>query len=267
VVIVRRLVTELDETSLSLILPTLNERENVVLQVDSILRLYPRIREILVVDDDSSDGTRGALKSHFQKTMKSGKLSVIHRRSDLGLTASLRDGVRSAKGKLIGWMDCDLSMPVGCIAAMLKKISTGNDIVVASRFLRGGGQKGLCDVGRDSRVEIVLSTWLNRILSHALRLGVTDLTSGFLIGRAEVLKKLTFRGRHGEYFLFLMVQAARLGLRVCEVPYQCSTRQHGISKTFGSPKAALTNSLRYLCAVFSASLMRLGVGGTSTSTT
>ncbi len=233
------------ESDLCLILPTLNERENIVSVVRSVLAHFPSIGQILVVDDNSSDGTREAVSGNFAERIKGGQLSVIRRTINLGLTSSLRDAVRVAKLPLVGWMDCDGSMPVEKLADLLAAVESGYDIAVASRFVKGGNQKSTSQIGKDSRSEIWLSNFLNGLLHRIFQMPVSDLTSGFIVMRASAARQIRFRGSHGEYFIFLLLQAQHLGLSMIEIPYNCGTRQHGESKTFGSLKNVILNTGRY----------------------
>lgn len=220
--------------------------------IRSLFSTYPDIGEILVVDDDSTDGTRTEINEHFSPLIAKEKVRIIHRKTDPGLTPSLRDGVSIARCDLVGWMDCDGSMPVEKIAELVASIGNGFDVAVASRFAVGGQQKSLANLGNDSWLEILLSNLLNRILHRIFRLPISDLTSGFIVLRKSLASRLTFQGRHGEYFIFLILEASRRGARMTEIPYTCGTRHAGHSKTFGSPKAVFLNSLRYTRAFLSA---------------
>ncbi|MBI1859373.1 MAG: glycosyltransferase [Deltaproteobacteria bacterium] len=232
------------ESSLSFILPTLNERENIIPVIESVLQAHPQIGQIIVVDDDSTDGTLEAVETHFLSNILKGQLSVIHRTSEPGLTPSLRDAVKAVNTSHVGWMDCDGSTPIEALKMLIQKMGT-HDLAVASRFAFGGHQKSVKSLGKDSFWEVVLSNILNWCLDRIFHLPVTDLTSGFIVMKTSLAKQIDFRGCHGEYFIFLLLQAQRLGARLTEVPYACGTRQHGHSKTFGSPRAILLNLYRY----------------------
>ena len=237
------------QRELTLILPTLNEQDNIVPQIREVLEHVPEILEILVVDDNSKDGTRSAIQENLAAELATGKIRLIHRTSDFGLTNSFREGIQKSRGNLVGWMDCDLSMPSSLLVELVKQIENGFDIAVGSRFSSGGAQKKLSEDSRDSRAEILLSNLLNGTLKTFLKLPITDYTSGFIVCRKETLKSIQLRGHHGEYFFDLILQAHLNGAKITEIPYQCGTRKFGQSKTFGSLKAALVNSFRYSWAV------------------
>ncbi len=229
----------------SLLLPTLNERENIEPQIRAILRALPSIHQILVLDDRSTDGTPQAVKSEFRKEIRSKKIIVIERKKNFGLAKSLKEGVDRSETKFIGWMDCDLSMPPGLFLKMLLLVAKDYDVCIGTRFGEGGKQKKLSHSQRDSKVEILLSNVLNAVLKRFCPLPITDFTSGFLVGRREVLKKAPWRGTHGEYFIELMFHLAESKAKLTEIPYEIGTREFGDSKTFGTLTASLVNSFRY----------------------
>lgn len=234
-------------SSLSLILPTLNECDNVVSVMESVLKCYPTIGQIIVVDDDSTDGTLEAVETHFVSNILKGQVTTIHRTSDPGLTPSLRDAVKVARCPHVGWMDCDGSSPVETLGKLLEQLRA-HDLVVASRFAKGGSQKPMNQLGKDSFWEIILSNILNGTLDRIFRLPISDLTSGFIVMKSPLAKRIRFRGSHGEYFIFLLLEAQQMGARMAEVPYACRTRQFGKSKTFGSGRAVALNLFRYSIA-------------------
>lgn len=228
-----------------MILPTLNEAGNIVAQIREIYRVLPDIGEIIVVDDDSQDETRSLVNNTFKDAISSHRLKLIHRTKNLGLTNSLREAVQSTSLPLVGWMDCDLSMPAEIIIQLLDAVSAGGDLALGSRFLAGGSQKSLSQVGKDSRSEIVLSTMLNKALSFITGVPCTDFTSGFIVIRKSWLDQFKWRGSHGEYFIHLVCDAHRSKKKIVEVPYQCGSRQFGESKTFGNWQATFKNTYRY----------------------
>jgi dolichol-phosphate mannosyltransferase len=237
------------ERELTLILPTLNERDNIVPQINAVLEAIPKIGHILIVDDHSPDGTADVVRKQLAPQLKSGKVSLLCRTSHFGLTPSLEDGVAMAQTPLVGWMDCDLSMPPKALLQMLKKISEGYEVCLGTRFAGGGAQKSLLASEKDSRVEILLSNALNLSLKFLLGLPVTDFTSGFVIARKPLLDQIVWRGHHGEYFVDFLFQAQRLGARITEIPYTCGNRIHGKSKTSGDTKALVVNCFRHAGAV------------------
>lgn len=237
------------QRELTLILPTRNEGENIVPQIREILEALPNLARIIVADDDSTDGTREAVTENFTELISEKRLTILWRRKNLGLTPSLREGVLHTKTRFVGWMDCDLSMPARVIPLLLEKVGRGYDVCIGSRFHRGGAQKDVRHVGKDSRAEIILSNFLNLGLKAFLGTAISDFTSGFIVARTDLMKASDWKGSHGEYFIHLMAQLTSRGYRITEVPYTCGNRSHGTSKTFGTFKASMRNSFRYSRAV------------------
>ena len=228
----------------SLILPTLNERENIVPQIQEAMTSLPDIGQIIVVDDNSKDGTREAIEREFEHEIREGKILLRVRTRNRGLAPSLQEGVNLSTLNYVGWMDCDLSMPTSLIPEMLAKLEQGYDICVGSRFVSGGEQKKLVDVQKDSRTEILFSNLLNKTLKQLIRVPISDFTSGFIVAKRQLIAPLTFHGKHGEYFLDLMIQASRRGAKITELPYVCGNRKFGKSKTAANPATFLINCFR-----------------------
>lgn len=232
-----------------LVLPTLNEAQNIVPQMREVFSSLPDIGQIFVVDDSSTDNTVENVLKNFPNEIQRGKVKILVRKTNLGLTASLQEAFRNCSFRYIGWMDCDLSMPTPLLREMLIEVQNNVDICIGSRFLNGGKQKEWKQSQKDSRAEIVLSNLLNYTLKFFLRLPVTDFTSGFVIAKKTILDQIVWRGKHGEYFLDFVFQAHRKGAKISELAYSCGTRKFGDSKTSGTVGLLLKNSYRYCMMV------------------
>ena len=95
--------------------------------------------EVIVVDDDSPDGTSEVVDRILNRYRK---LRLITRRSNKGLVNSIKEGIKSSRGSICLWMDADLSMPTDKIPDLVNKIKEGADLAVGSRYIKGGGIKG-----------------------------------------------------------------------------------------------------------------------------
>lgn len=237
------------QNSVSLILPTLNERENILPVLDSLLEIR-QISEILIVDDNSADGTADLVAMVYRGSIHSGRLRIISRTGTPGLSASLREGVSHSRSSILGWMDADGSMPAEKIPEMLIEIEKGADVCIGSRFLTGGHQKEFMKSGKDHSVGILLSTLFNFIARRKLGLPYTDFTSGFLLAKKETLREFNWNGDHGEYFLHLLAHFYRTRAKVIELPYTCHQRKNGVSKTHQTPSITFRNLLRYATAFY-----------------
>lgn len=238
-----------DISLVSVILPTYNEALNIVPLVEAIDRAITEPHEIIVVDDNSPDGTSRLVQEQMASGLMPG-LRLETRMTDRGLTKSLWRGIELARGDTIVWMDCDFSMPPEKIPALLQRIREGYDIAVGSRFVKGGSAKqGTLSAANES----FLATLLSRGLNWALRLALTprfrDYTSGFIAVRREVFRSIRLTGDYGEYFMDLIMRAILLGFTFIEVPYINAVRRAGESKTAPNLRTLLRRGLKYLAMI------------------
>ena len=211
----------------SVIFPTYNERDNIGPLIQEVLRYTPPDTEIIVVDDDSPDGTWRVVEE-----MQTGlpNLHLMRRIDKRGLASALRDGIAAAKGGIIVWSDCDFSMPPAKIADLLAAIGEGLDVAVGSRYVKGGGVQ-IVTGSNDTLLAYLMSVTLNKFIRRVLGREFGDYTSGFIAFRRRVLEKVSLRGDYGEYFIDFIHRARRLGYKVGEVPYMCVERRTGVGKT------------------------------------
>jgi dolichol-phosphate mannosyltransferase len=221
---------------ISLIIPTLNEVENIGPLLGRILRCEPAPDEIVFVDDGSRDGTRECIRSFIA----SAPVRLIEREAALlGLSGAVIAGARAARGDLLVVMDADLSHPPERIADLLRPISTGvADMVIGSRYVRGASTPGW-PVWRKvlSRIAAALAYPLT---------GVHDSMCGFFAIRRTLLLELT-PDATGFKIAFEAIVGGGRNLRVLEIPIVFRDRARGTSKmSFG---VALRFGFRWLAAV------------------
>jgi dolichol-phosphate mannosyltransferase len=246
--------------SFSLVLPTLDERENVERFVPQLLSAVPEITELIVVDDDSADGTADAVERLAERD---GRVRLIRRRGGPNLTDSIQQGVDAALGDLVGWMDADSVMRPEDLPALVRQVQGGADVAVASRFASGGRIKGQQRDGLAGRVLAIFNLrttedpWLGVLLSWTLNsvvlpalvgAGYRDYTSGIVVARRSVLRSIRLRGHHGEYFIHLWADLISNGAKVVEVPYMVQPRRYGRSKTGNDVGDYVARGRRYLAA-------------------
>lgn len=237
----------------SVILPTYNEAGNIVDLVGAIHKEVRQPHEIIVVDDNSPDGTSGLI----QKMIADGSvpnLKLETRMKDRGLRKSIWRGIELAKGDTVVWMDCDFSMPPAVIPELLSKIEEGYSVSVGSRFVSGGRQKEHAE--GESRLAIFLSSILNVVLRVLLHFRFRDYTSGFIAIRRDVFKEIRLKGDYGEYFIDLIFRAMLLKHPVIEIPYTCESRRSGESKTAPNLLVLQKRGIQYLLVIIKMQLIR-----------
>jgi glycosyltransferase involved in cell wall biosynthesis len=221
------LVAERRDTIARVILPTYNERENIETLVRQLLDL-PGGLQVTVVDDNSPDGT-GELADALA-SRHPGRLSVVHRPGKMGLGTAYVAGFKKALAEgadYILTMDADFSHNPRYIPAMLEKAQSGYDLVIGSRYVRGGGTRD-CTLPRK-----VLSWGANSFARVMLGLRARDATAGFRCYRREVLESVgldKIRSSGYSFLIEMLYRTQRQGWRVGEVPIIFVNRLLGTSK-------------------------------------
>lgn len=243
--------TDLPEIDLSIILPTYNERDNIVDLIEAIresLQEQEERYEILVLDDNSPDGTADILRESFDlgtTDQSTGDLSTgdelgewstltdksivrLHvRTQDKGLAKSIRDGLERANGDTLIVMDTDFNHSPDMIPQMVDLLRY-YDLIIGSRYIMGGGME---DTWR-YRASLLYNIFI-RILFFTR---IQDHLSGYFAIRRSRLFELEqrfdkiFYG-YGDYFIRLLMLAWRNHWSMLEVPVFYVLRRHGESKT------------------------------------
>jgi len=245
---------------LSLILPTLDERQNVEQLVPRLLDELPELVEIIVVDDSSTDGTPETVE---RLSARDARVSLVRRSGRPCLCAALQQGIDASHGSLIGWMDADQAMGPEDLARLIAAVHDGADVAIGSRFVEGGHIKGQTIDGIDERLRALLrlrtsrDPWLGVALSWALNTavlplvvggGVHDYTSGIIVLKRKALEGVRLRGDHGEYFVELWADLAARQCRIVELGYSIQPRRFGRSKTGEDLVDYARRGARYLAA-------------------
>jgi len=205
---------------LSLVVPTYNERENIVPLVERVHRsLCDYDYELIVVDDNSPDGTSELAQSLSQKY----PLRVIVRKGERGLASAVVAGFREARGSVLGVIDADLQHPPELIPALLNEIREGADVTIASRYVPGGGLEGW-SMKREviSKVAKMMATFL---LPQIRR--IKDPLAGFFLFKREVIAGVELNPIG--YKILLEVLIMGKASRVTEIPYTFKERERGKS--------------------------------------
>ncbi|MBK9125369.1 MAG: polyprenol monophosphomannose synthase [Chloroflexi bacterium] len=215
---------------LTVVLPTYNEAENLALLVEALLGLDIPDLHVLVVDDNSPDGT-GRIADELAAEMP-GRVSVQHNPGKGGLGPAYIGGFQRAiaeGAELVLQMDTDFSHQPKYIPSMLAAVNAGADVVIGSRYVKGGSVDEHWGPHRK-----LLSWWANRIYVRTiLGLPINDATSGFRLWRASALKGIGLERIRSNGYVFLVelaYVAHRLGYKLGEVPIHFPDRERGASK-------------------------------------
>lgn len=225
---------------LTLLLPTYNERDNIIPLIEAMQRQVADL-EIVVIDDSSPDGTGELVR---ERAAHDPRVRLISRPYGAGLTSAFRDGAAAAAGDCIAWCDCDFSHPPDVLPHLLTAIDTGADVAVASRYASGAVD------ARDDRLAVFASRVVNTVARLLLTGTITDYTSGFVMARRAVIAAVPFRGDYGEYCIDFLYRAHRAGFKVCEVPYVSPSRRSGASKTATGLTGFLRRMPQYLRTIW-----------------
>jgi dolichol-phosphate mannosyltransferase len=207
--------------SVSIIIPTYNERENISPLVERIDRaMSPRDYEVVFVDDNSRDGTAGLINSLSDRY----PVRAIVRKDERGLATAVIHGIKHSDGDTIVVMDADLQHPPEVIPALLNNLESGADIAIASRYVKGGGMK---EWGLTRRIISKGAIMLAHLLLPATR-KVKDPMSGFFAFKRQSLggSRLNPTG----YKILLEILIEGKFRNVAEVPFTFENRSGGESK-------------------------------------
>ena len=214
-----------NDLDLSVILPTYNESLTIEKMLDAIVTATPhRINtEVLVIDDDSPDGTSEIVNSYSQKSNGAISFRVHTRKNKRGLSSAVIDGIGLAHAKLVLVMDSDFSHPPQMIPTMYDElVNNGLDIVVGSRYVEGGKYEEW------PLTRKLISKIGNGLAGLLLGLDVKDSMTGLFALKKDLIKNLSFEAIGYKILLEILVKTK--GAKVKEVPFVCVNRKEGSSK-------------------------------------
>jgi dolichol-phosphate mannosyltransferase len=209
---------------LCLVIPTFNERDNIVPLIERIEAALKGTRyEIMFVDDNSPDGTADQVRS---AGLKDSRIRVIRRVKRRGLSSAVVEGCLATNAPYIAVMDCDLQHDERILPVMFEALNSGSyDLVIGSRRVEGGRLGGM------STLRQRISRWSSDFARWVLKSDVQDLMSGFFMMRREIIDetapKLT---QIGFKILADILATSPRHLRIKEIPIQFRPRLAGQSK-------------------------------------
>ena len=219
-----------DRVFLSVIIPTYNESENIFKLLDEICKNTNESNyEILVVDDNSPDGTGKLVKEFIEKNVpqisynKKIVVRLITRKKKEGIIRALLDGIDESKGENILVMDADFSHLPDYIPDFLSTLKENDnyDIVIGSRYVNGGSIVGW-PITRH-----LLSKCANYFARSWLHVKTNDITTGFFLLRKKILSNVHFTTSGHQFLLELLVKADYKTAK--EIPIKFQNRIRGKS--------------------------------------
>ena len=209
---------------LALIVPTLNEEQ-------SIGKLLRRVRaaldsaeipfEILVVDDDSRDGTAAAVAAIESEDSR---VRLMVRKGERGLSGAILDGWRATDAEILGAIDADLQHPPELLPELYRAIAAGCDLAIGSRYTRGGGIGEWSAARRLLSSAAIWATWpLQKRGARA-----KDPMSGFFLVRRHCVEHIAFQRSGFKLLLEILIRSRIKSVR--EIPIAFGLRASGESK-------------------------------------
>ncbi|MFI9206347.1 polyprenol monophosphomannose synthase [Streptomyces sp. NPDC053048] len=228
------LPAEWGRTPLTVVMPTYNEAQNLPTMAEALMALpLPGLR-LLVVDDNSPDGTGTIAEQLAEKYNEPGRdrMGVLHRTAKDGLGRAYAAGMDRAVTEGAAYvlqMDADGSHPADRVGELLGvALATGADVVVGSRYVPGGTLSDAWGAHRK-----LLSRWANAYASGILGTRVRDITGGFNLWSADALRAIDLASVDSAGYSFqveMKYRALRAGFTVVEVPIHFEDRAAGESK-------------------------------------
>lgn len=214
----------------TVVVPTYNERDNLPVAVERLTALPVPDLQVLVVDDNSPDGT-GEVADKLAVDLPN-VVSVLHRTEKDGLGRAYIAGITRALDEgadVVIQMDADLSHPAEVIPAMLEQLGRpGIGVVLGSRYVPGGSTAAEWKWYRKA-----LSAWANFYVNAILRLGIKDATAGFKAWHADTLRAIDIESIRSNGYSFqveMNYRTKKQGVGIAEVPIRFEERTLGASK-------------------------------------
>ena len=236
--------------SYTVILPTLNENGHIVKLIQTIEQIFVDTKipyEVLVVDDNSTDGTDESVKKLLHKNHNI-KLFVREGQKK-NLAESINLGITNSKFSKIIWMDTDFQHPPEYIKKIINS-SDKFDVIIFSRFLKESVR--YFDIQKDQKeFNEDQSIFFNKLCRFIFYKDLTDYTSGYICIKKSIFDNYKLNGYYGDYFLSLLIYCKKNNLSILELPFRERVRETGYSKT----GTDINIKYLYLCANYFLTLL------------
>ena len=192
----------------SIILCTYNESKYIEKIIFELEKNISNL-ELVIVDDNSTDGTIEIIK----KINQNNKYKVVFRKRSRSLASAFVRGIIETSGDYIGWVDTNMSELAPKFNLMIKELESGNDLIILSRYIEGGGDKRVLTRSLGSK-------YFNMFSRILLRIPIKDLTNSVFLMKRKVMDEVTFLGYgHGEFFLEFLYNAYKKNFKIKEIPH------------------------------------------------
>jgi glycosyltransferase involved in cell wall biosynthesis len=224
----------------SIILTTYNEAREIKETINKIEEFIPNA-EIILVDDNSTDGTIEEAKSLNNPNL------ICYSRKRRGLASAFLVGLINSSGNIVGWVDSNMSSVIKNYPLMISKLEEA-DIVILSRYIEGS-------IDERNRFRVITSYLLNKFSKLILRSKINDISSGLHVMKRDVLlSEIPIGFGHGEFFMEFLARLEKKGLKIIELPFTQTVDIEGNSKSFPNlytfSKLGFFYILRLLRAIF-----------------
>jgi len=206
------------DKKISIILTTFNEVTEIKETINKIDEFIPNA-EIILVDDNSTDGTLEEAKSINNSNL------ICFSRKSRGLASAFLVGLINSTGDIVGWVDSNMSSVIKNYPQMISKLNEA-DVVILSRYVEGSKDER-------NKFRVMTSYILNKFSKLILRSKINDISSGLHVMKREVfLSEIPIAFGHGEFFMEFLARLERKGLKIIELPFTQTIDIEGNSKTF-----------------------------------
>ncbi len=229
--------------SFSVILPTLNEKGHILKLIEEISNIFEVNKinyEIIVVDDNSDDGTYEVVEN-FKKNNANVK-TILRENKKKSLPSSLNEGISLSKYENLIWMDADFQHPPKYIKNFIEK-SKNFDVIISSRFLEASDRYFNNNVLK-KEINENQSYFFNKLCRILLFRDITDYTSGYICIKKKFFNNYYLQGYYGDYFVNMIVELKIKKAKIIEIPFKDAVRASGTSKTL------VTINFKYIYTCF-----------------
>ena len=230
----------------SIILCTYNESKHIEKTIVELEKNISNL-ELVIVDDLSKDATAEIIK----KLNKDNKYKAIFRKKSRSLASAFVRGIVETSGDYIGWVDTNMSEVAPQFNEMIRELESGNDLVILSRYIKGGGDERIL-------LRSIASKYFNIFSRIVLRVPIKDLTNSVFLMKRKVMDEVTFLGYgHGEFFLEFLYNAHNKGFKIKEIPH-VQKKDEDIENSKSAPNLFkfFFYGFMYLLRIFSTILRR-----------